>query len=121
MVIVRFGDGDAVELPMTETHPYNNKNFYGATKIAGEAMATAFNDRCGLQVIGLRYKECIRPHQDQTAAHTGVIPTMPGQDRRHEAPVINGDEARLTILSVWKMWHAANAGNEIRRAVYFIT
>ena len=27
--------GDAVELPMTENHPFNNKNFYGATKIAG--------------------------------------------------------------------------------------
>ena len=24
---------------MTEDHPFNNKNFYGATKIAGEAMA----------------------------------------------------------------------------------
>ena len=34
--------GDAVELPMTEEHPFLNKNFYGATKIAGEAMATAF-------------------------------------------------------------------------------
>src|SRR5436309_15863981 len=30
--------GDAVEEPMTEDHPFNNKNFYGATKIAGEAM-----------------------------------------------------------------------------------
>ena len=40
--------GDAVELPMTEKHPFNNKNFYGASKIAGEAMATAFNDRFGL-------------------------------------------------------------------------
>ena len=29
--------GDAVEEPMTEDHPFNNKNFYGATKIAGEA------------------------------------------------------------------------------------
>ena len=28
--------GDAVEEPMTENHPFNNKNFYGATKIAGE-------------------------------------------------------------------------------------
>ena len=35
--------GDAVEIPMTESHPYNNKNFYGATKIAGEAMCTAYN------------------------------------------------------------------------------
>ena len=30
--------GDAVREPMDEDHPYNNKNFYGATKIAGEAM-----------------------------------------------------------------------------------
>ena len=30
--------GDAIEEPMTEDHPFNNKNFYGATKIAGEAM-----------------------------------------------------------------------------------
>ena len=27
--------GDAVEEPMSEDHPFNNKNFYGATKIAG--------------------------------------------------------------------------------------
>ena len=31
--------GDASEVPMTESHPFNNKNFYGATKIAGEAMS----------------------------------------------------------------------------------
>lgn len=34
--------GDAVQEPMTEDHPLNNTNFYGATKIAGEAMLTAF-------------------------------------------------------------------------------
>ena len=28
-----------------------NKNFYGATKIAGEAMCTAYNDRYGLEII----------------------------------------------------------------------
>ena len=39
--------GDAVQVPMTEEHPFNNKNFYGATKIAGEAMCTAYNDRYG--------------------------------------------------------------------------
>jgi len=65
--------GDAVEIPMTENHPFNNKNFYGATKIAGEAMCTAFNDRYGLPVIGLRYMNVYGPHQDQTAAYTGVI------------------------------------------------
>jgi UDP-glucose 4-epimerase len=83
--------GDAVELPMTEEHPYNNKNFYGATKIAGEAMATAFNDRYGLPIIGLRYMNVYGPHQDQTAAYTGVIPIMLNKIDANEAPVINGD------------------------------
>jgi UDP-glucose 4-epimerase len=83
--------GDAVELPMTESHPYNNKNFYGATKIAGEAMATAFNDRYGLEIIGLRYMNVYGPHQDQTAAYTGVIPIMLNKIDANEAPIINGD------------------------------
>ncbi|WP_286755659.1 MULTISPECIES: NAD-dependent epimerase/dehydratase family protein [Roseivirga] len=83
--------GDAVELPMTESHPFNNKNFYGASKIAGEAMATAFNDRYGLEVIGLRYMNVYGPHQDQTAAYTGVVPIMLNKIEANESPVINGD------------------------------
>lgn len=83
--------GDAVQVPMTEEHPYNNKNFYGATKIAGEAMCTAFNDRYGLQIIGLRYMNVYGPGQDQTAAYTGVVPIMLNKIDANEAPVINGD------------------------------
>lgn len=83
--------GDAVELPMTENHPFNNKNFYGASKIAGEAMCTAFNDRYGLEVIGLRYMNVYGPHQDQTAAYTGVVPIMLNKIEANESPVINGD------------------------------
>jgi len=83
--------GDAVELPMTEKHPFNNKNFYGASKIAGEAMATAFNDRYGLPVVGLRYMNVYGPHQDQTAAYTGVVPIMLNKIEANESPMINGD------------------------------
>ena len=83
--------GDAVEIPMKEDHPFNNKNFYGATKIAGEAMATAYNDRYGLQVIGLRYMNVYGPGQDQYAAYTGVVPIMLNKIDVNEAPVINGD------------------------------
>jgi len=83
--------GDAVELPMTEEHPFNNKNFYGASKIAGESMATAFNDRYGLKVIGLRYMNVYGPHQDQTAAYTGVVPIMLNKIQANESPQINGD------------------------------
>jgi len=83
--------GDAAELPMTENHPFNNKNFYGATKIAGEAMCTAYNDRYSLPVIGLRYMNVYGPHQDQTAAYTGVIPIMLNKIDANEQPIINGD------------------------------
>lgn len=83
--------GDAVEIPMTESHPFNNKNFYGATKIAGEAMCTAFNDRYGLPVIGLRYMNVFGPGQDQHAAYTGVVPIMLNKIEANEPPIINGD------------------------------
>lgn len=83
--------GDATEVPMTETHPFNNRNFYGASKIAGEAMCRAFHDRYGLSYVGLRYMNIYGPHQDQTAAYTGVIPIMLNKIDANEAPTINGD------------------------------
>jgi UDP-glucose 4-epimerase len=83
--------GDAVEVPMTEEHPFNNRNFYGASKICGEAMAHAFHDRYGLNYVGLRYMNVYGPHQDQTAAYTGVIPIMLNKIDAGEQPVINGD------------------------------
>jgi len=83
--------GDASEVPMTEEHPFNNRNFYGATKIAGEAMCRAFYDRYGLEYVGLRYMNVFGPHQDQTAAYTGVIPIMLNKIGANEQPAINGD------------------------------
>lgn len=83
--------GDAVEVPMTERHPFNNKNFYGATKISGEAMCTAFNDRYGLKVIGLRYMNVYGPGQDQHAVYSGVVPIMLNKIDSGEPPIINGD------------------------------
>lgn len=83
--------GDAAEVPMTESHPFNNRNFYGATKIAGEAMCRAYYDRYGLNYVGLRYMNVYGPHQDQTAAYTGVIPIMLNKIDAGEPPTINGD------------------------------
>ena len=83
--------GDAIEVPMTESHPFNNRNFYGATKIAGEAMARAFFDRYDLDYVGLRYMNVYGPNQDQTAAYTGVIPIMLNKIDANETPSINGD------------------------------
>mgnify|MGYP000651324629 CR=1 FL=1 len=83
--------GDAVQVPMQEDHPFNNKNFYGSTKISGEAMCTAYNDRYGLNVIGLRYMNVYGPGQDQHAVYSGVVPIMLNKIDANEAPTINGD------------------------------
>lgn len=83
--------GDAVQVPMTENHPFNNRNFYGATKISGEAMCRAFNDRYELPYVGLRYMNVYGPGQDQTAVYSGVVPIMLNKIDANEAPTINGD------------------------------
>jgi UDP-glucose 4-epimerase len=83
--------GDAVEEPMTEDHPHNSKNFYGATKIAGEAMLRAFHYRYGMDYVGLRYMNVYGPRQDYRGAYIAVIMKMLDAIDRGEAPTIFGD------------------------------
>jgi UDP-glucose 4-epimerase len=83
--------GDAVREPMDEDHPFNNKNFYGATKIAGEAMARAFHHRYGLPVVGLRYMNVYGPRQDYQGAYIAVIMKMLDAIDSGQGPTIMGD------------------------------
>ena len=83
--------GDAVEEPMTEDHPFNNKNFYGATKICGEAMARAYHHRYGLDYVGLRYMNVYGPRQDYRGAYIAVIMKMLDAIDRGQGPTILGD------------------------------
>ncbi len=83
--------GDAVREPMDEEHPYNNKNFYGATKIAGEALLRSFHHRYGLDYVGLRYMNVYGPRQDYHGAYIAVIMKMLDAIDRGESPTIMGD------------------------------
>ena len=83
--------GDAVSEPMEEHHPYNNKNFYGATKIAGEAMLRAFHHRYGLKYVGLRYMNVYGPRQDYRGAYIAVIMKMLDAIDKGESPTVMGD------------------------------
>ena len=83
--------GDAVEEPMTEAHPFNNTNFYGATKIAGEAMARALHHRYGLPYVGLRYMNVYGPRQDYFGAYVALVMRFLDQVGRGEPPTIPGD------------------------------
>lgn len=83
--------GDAVTEPMEEDHPFNNKNFYGATKIAGEAMLRAFHHRYGLNFVGLRYMNVYGPRQDYHGAYIAVIMKMLDAIDNGQSPTIMGD------------------------------
>jgi UDP-glucose 4-epimerase len=83
--------GDAVRTPMDEDHPLNNRNFYGATKISGEAMCRAFHTQHNLSYIGLRYMNVYGPRQDQYAVYTGVIPRLLNAVDGNIRPEIHGD------------------------------
>jgi UDP-glucose 4-epimerase len=83
--------GDAVTEPMYEDHPYNNKNFYGATKICGEALLRAYHHRYGLDYVGLRYMNVYGPRQDYHGAYIAVIMKMLDAIDQGKSPTIMGD------------------------------
>jgi UDP-glucose 4-epimerase len=83
--------GDAVREPMDEDHPFNNQNFYGATKICGEAMLRAFHHRYKLNFVGLRYMNVYGPRQDYHGAYIAVIMKMLDAIDRGQGPTILGD------------------------------
>ncbi len=83
--------GDAICEPMDEDHPFNNTNFYGATKIAGEAMARAYYHRYNLPFVGLRYMNVYGPRQDYRGAYIAVIMKMLDNLDKGIAPTLYGD------------------------------
>jgi UDP-glucose 4-epimerase len=83
--------GDAIEEPMTEDHPFNNENFYGATKIAGEAMTRAYFHRYQLPFVGLRYMNVYGPRQDYKGAYIAVIMKMLDLIDQGKPLVVYGD------------------------------
>jgi len=83
--------GDAVSMPMTEEHPFNNWTFYGATKVAGEQMIRAYHKRYGLDAIGLRYMNVYGPRQDYRGAYIAVMMKILDRIDRGESPEVFGD------------------------------
>ena len=83
--------GDAVEEPMTESHPYNNWTFYGATKIAGEHMFKAYNRRYGLEGVALRYMNVYGPRQDYKGTYIAVMMKILDNLDKGKPPIVYGD------------------------------
>src|SRR5215216_2106817 len=83
--------GNALETPMTEDHPFNNRTMYGATKIAGEQFFRAFHEQIKLPYVGYRYMNIYGPRMDYKGTYVSVIMRVLDRIAEGKAPVIFGD------------------------------
>jgi UDP-glucose 4-epimerase len=83
--------GDALAIPMTEDHPFNNRTLYGATKIAGEQFLRAVYEQHKLDYVGLRYMNVYGPRMDYKGAYVSVIMKVLDRIEAGERPIIWGD------------------------------
>lgn len=83
--------GNALAVPMTEDHPFNNRTTYGATKIACEQMFRAIHEQHKLPYVAMRYMNVYGPRMDDRGTYVSVIVKVLDRIARGERPVIFGD------------------------------
>ncbi|HEY6402984.1 MAG TPA: NAD-dependent epimerase/dehydratase family protein [Blastocatellia bacterium] len=84
--------GGAESYPTTEEHhPYNNRTWYGAAKLANEGLLRSFNDMFGLPYVALRYFNVYGPRMDVFGKYTEVLIRWLDCLDRGERPKIFGD------------------------------
>ena len=84
--------GGADSYPTTEEHhPYNNRTWYGAAKLANEGLYRSFNDMVGLPYVALRYFNVYGPRMDVFGKYTEVLIRWLDCLDRGEWPKIFGD------------------------------
>jgi UDP-glucose 4-epimerase len=83
--------GDALAIPMTEEHPFNNRTLYGATKIAGEQFFRASYEQRKMDYVGLRYMNVYGPRMDYKGTYVSVIMKVLDRIEAGEPPIIWGD------------------------------
>lgn len=84
--------GLAEVFPTPETHhPYNNRTWYGAAKVANEGLLRSFHDMYRLSYVALRYFNVYGPRMDVFGKYTEVLIRWLDCLDRGEPPKIFGD------------------------------
>jgi UDP-glucose 4-epimerase len=84
--------GMADSFPTREDHhPYNNRTWYGATKIMLEGMLRSFNDMYALPYVVLRYFNVYGPRMDIHGKYTEVLIRWMERIEAGQPPIILGD------------------------------
>jgi UDP-glucose 4-epimerase len=87
--------GNALTVPMTEEHPFNNRTTYGATKIACEQMFRAIYTQHKLPYVAFRYMNIYGPRMDDRGVYVSVIVKVLDRIAKGERPVIFGDGSQV--------------------------
>jgi len=84
--------GLAEQFPTDESHhPYNNRTWYGASKIMLEGLLRSFNDMYGLPYVALRYFNVYGPRMDIHGKYTEVLIRWMERISAGQPPLILGD------------------------------
>jgi nucleoside-diphosphate-sugar epimerase len=83
--------GDSEQLPKIETMPTSPRSPYAATKVAGEAMMSAYSAGMGLDTVSLRYFNIFGPRQSAESAYAAVIAAFAKSMLAGRNPTIYGD------------------------------
>lgn len=84
--------GLADRFPTTEDHhPYNNRTWYGASKVMLEGLLRSFNDMYGLPYVALRYFNVYGPRMDIHGKYTEVLIRWMERLESGRPPLIFGD------------------------------
>lgn len=93
-------------------HPYNNRTWYGASKVMLEGLLRSYNDMYGLPYVALRYFNVYGPRMDIHGKYTEVLIRWMERIAAGESPQIHGngqqtmdfvyieDVARATVLAL---------------------
>jgi UDP-glucose 4-epimerase len=84
--------GLADVFPTAESHhPYNNRTWYGASKIMLEGLLRSFHDMYGLPYVALRYFNVYGPRMDIHGKYTEVLVRWMERIEAGQPPLILGD------------------------------
>jgi UDP-glucose 4-epimerase len=84
--------GLAEVFPTPETHhPYNNRTWYGASKVMLEGLLRSFNDMYGFPYVALRYFNVYGPRMDIYGKYTEVLIRWMERIAAGQPPLILGD------------------------------
>jgi UDP-glucose 4-epimerase len=72
-------------------HPYHNRTWYGAAKVANEGLARSFHEMYKLDYVALRYFNVYGPRMDVFGKYTEVLIRWLDCIDRNESPKVFGD------------------------------